>query len=321
MLDIGAQSVETDDVNTLVKLTYGSGLYGTRIPTSDTDYRGVYLPSREDCFLNRVKDTITDASEEDTQYYSLSYFLNLACQGQSIAIECLAAPESAWEYINPMWRVLHDNRRRFYTKSMHSFLGFAKSMAGKYSSRADRLAETEAAIDVLWAVGDGFLHGRGNERLSTIWDELPESPNAIKTINERNGHADKRAYVVCGRELQATVTIGHALRVIQSISDSYGDRVRNAKDGKIEWKALSHAFRVALQAREIVETGDLVYPLKDADYLRNMRLGKIDFMANSLDKRLDDLIAEVQVKMDASDLPDKADAAWCDRLILNAYSQ
>ena len=54
-------------MNTLVKLTYGSGLYGTRIPTSDVDYRGVYLPSREDCLLNRIKDTITDASEEDSQ--------------------------------------------------------------------------------------------------------------------------------------------------------------------------------------------------------------------------------------------------------------
>ena len=98
--------------------------------------------------------------------------------------------------------------------------------------------------------------------------------------------------------------------VISRIRDSYGERVKRAKDGIIEWKSFAHAFRVALQAKEIVTSGDLVFPLKDAEWLRDVRLGKVDFFANSLDKRLDDLIAEVQGLMDASDLPDKPDVEW-----------
>ncbi len=115
------------------------------------------------------------------------------------------------------------------------------------------------------------------------------------------------------------MSVEHADKVIQAIYDSYGERVRRVKEGRIEFKSLAHAFRAALQCREIVDTGDLKFPLKDADWLRDLRLGKIDFMAAELDKRLDDLIAEVQAKMDASSLPDSVDRDWLDRIVLDAY--
>ncbi len=314
----------------LAKTLYGSSLYGTRTPESDTDYRGVYLPSCTDCLLNRIKDTITDSTEEDTQLFSLTYFLQLAAQGQSIAIELLAAPDSAIVTTTPTWDYLRANRKRFFTRNMHSFLGYAKSMSGKYSSRIDRLNEIEA---ILVAMERYPQYRRERQmpfpssddlraiRLSEMWDDLPESVNAIKTTNERNTNADKRAYVVCGRELQATVTIEHAHSVLQTIRNSYGERVRKAKDGLLDWKALAHAYRVTYQALEIVETGDLVYPLSRADYLRDIRLGKIDFFKEGLDAKLDDLINDVQAKMDASDLPDNVDRAWLDQIVLDSYSQ
>ncbi len=301
----------------LVKLTAGSHLYGTNVPGSDNDYRGVYLTPLRDCLLNQAKDVVTDTVEEDTQSFSLTRFLRLASEGQSIAIEMLSCPTSGILTSSAAWDTLRANRKRFYTRNMHSFLGFAKSQSGKYSSRAERLNEVEAIFEV-------FKRGRKRSiediRLSEIWDELPESTNAIKGTNPRNTNADKRAYVVCGRELQASVTMWHAAQVIQTIRDGYGERVRKAKDGQIEWKSLMHAFRVALQAKEIVETGDLIFPLKQADYLREMRLGKIDFIANGLDTKLDDLIAEVQVKMDASSLPERVDPAWVESFILDTYS-
>lgn len=304
-------------MQTLVKLIYGSRLYGTSVPESDLDHRGVYLPTRADCLLNRIKDTITDPSERDTQSYSLQYYLNLARQGQSIAIEMLAAPPEMIVVESAVWRTLRANRKRFYTKNMHAFLGFAKSMASKYSVRIERLNEVEAILEAFHPLMGMSDEGR---RLGAMWDTLPESTNAAKSTNERASNADKRTYVVCGREIQATVTISHAYEVIKGIRDSYGERVRRAKDGQIEWKALAHAFRVALQAREIVQTGDLRYPLADAPYLRDMRLGRIDFLKAGLDAKLDDLISDVQVKMDASALPDSVDGDWCDQLIMEAYA-
>lgn len=309
---------------TIAKILYGSHLYGTFTPESDLDYRGIYLPTLRDCLLGTVKDTVTDTTEEDTQYYSLPYFLRLAAQGQSVAIEILSAPDSAIVEDGDVWRRLRGEKSRFYTKNMHSFLGYAKSMSSKYSSRIDRLNETETILKVFQrhSTGGGWdrpYRFNDDKRLSVIWDELPESLNAVKTVNERNTNVDKRAYVICGRELQATVTIGHAYSVIKTVYDSYGERVRKAKNGQLDWKALAHAFRVAYQARDIVTTGRLTYPLHNADYLREMRLGKIDFMENRLDERLDNLILEVQSLMDASNLPNKVDQSWCDDFVLDAY--
>ena len=310
----------------LLKTLYGSSLYGTRTPESDTDYRGVYLSPLKDCLLNCIKDTVTDPTEEDTQLFSLTYYLNLAAQGQSIAIELLAAPDRAIVVTSPTWECLRTNRKRFFTRNMHSFLGYAKSMSGKYSSRIDRLNEIEAALKVFQrhSTGGGWdrpYRFNDDKKLSAIWNELPESLNAVKTVNERNANADKRVYVVCGRELQATVTIGHAYKVVSYIYDSYGERVRKAKDGQLDWKALAHAYRVAYQALEIVETGNLIYPLNRADYLRDMRLGRFDFIKEGLDAKLDDLINEVQTKMDASDLPDRVDQSWIDQFVLDTYER
>lgn len=298
----------------LSKITVGSRLYGTSVPTSDTDYRGVYLPSRSDCLLGRIKDTWDDKTEVDTSYFSLQTFLRLASEGQSMAIEMLAAPDGMIVSSSPVWDNLRANRRLFYTRSMYSFLGYAKGMASKYSARIDRLTETETILGLLLPLTDlGY-------RLSDAWAALPESLNAVKSTNDRSTNADKRVYVVCGREIQATAYVNHAYSVIKAIHDGYGERVRAAKEGKIDFKALGHAFRVAYQAREIVTTGDLSFPLANADWLKALRLGQIDFLANRLDEKLDALIAEVQVLLDASTLPEKVDRTVVDELILRAYS-
>ena len=37
---------------------YGSNLYGTALPTSDTDYRGIFIPSMEDLLLGKAEKKI-----------------------------------------------------------------------------------------------------------------------------------------------------------------------------------------------------------------------------------------------------------------------
>ena len=303
-------------MNLLAKVQFGSVLYGTNVPESDTDYRAIYLPTMEDCLLMRARTAWEDKTEEDTSYFSLQHFMGMAAEGQSIAIELLSAPDRMVASSSPTWEFLRHYRKRFFTKSMHSFLGFAKTMSGKYSMRVDRLNEAETVLRVL---DNPVGIGDPEAKLGAIWDQLPTSINAEKTTNDRNAGPDKRVYRVCGRELQATVRIQHAYTVVKAIYDSYGERVRKAKDGQIEWKSLGHAFRAALQCKEIVETGDLRFPLKDAEWLREVRLGHVDFAANRLDEKLDNLIAEVQVKMDASSLPDKVEQQFVDRVILDTY--
>jgi len=38
----------------VVHMIFGSHLYGTNTPDSDTDYKGIFLPSREQVFLGKI---------------------------------------------------------------------------------------------------------------------------------------------------------------------------------------------------------------------------------------------------------------------------
>ena len=59
---------------------YGSKLYGTDSPTSDTDIRGVFIPNKRDLLLGTWPQHYVFKPEKDTdeqvdeQYLSLHYF-------------------------------------------------------------------------------------------------------------------------------------------------------------------------------------------------------------------------------------------------------
>lgn len=308
-------------MNVLAKIVFGSKLYGTNIPTSDNDFRAIYLPTLEECVLLCARDAWEDKSEEDTSFFSLQHFLKMASEGQSAAIELLCAGPEHRVSTSPLFEYLHENRKHFFSKNMNSFVGYARAMSGKYTSRVDRLNEAEAIVAYLqenieFADENGVKY---SPRLADVWDGLPVSPNATKGENPNNKNADKRAYFVCGRELQATVTTEHAIGVIKQIVNTYGERVKKAKSADLDYKALMHAFRAGYQVKQIMETGDLKFPLPEADYLRDMRSGKINFVDNHLDEKLDDLMNEVQGLIDNSKLPDRVDKKVVDQLILKAY--
>lgn len=302
-------------MNILSKIQFGSKLYGTNIPTSDDDYRAVYLPTLEECVLLRAKDAWEDKSEEDTSFFSLQHLMKMAAQGQSAAVELICADSRYWKSSSPFWEYIHENRKIFFSKNMHSFIGYAKAMAGKYSSRVDRLNEMENLLNHL----NSIKQDEHNNRLGDFWDGLPESLNAVKGVNNLNKSADKRVYHVCGRELQPTSTISHVISIVETILQGYGERVKKAQSADMDYKALMHAFRAAYQVQEIVETGDLKFPLRDCEYLRDMRSGKINFMENKLDEKLDGLISDLQIKISNSSLPERVNQSIIDKIILDAY--
>ena len=313
-------------MNILAKIMFGSKLYGTNIPSSDNDFRSIYLPSLQECVLLRAKDAWEDKSEEDTSFFSLQHFLKMAAQGQSVAIELLCAGTEHRVSTSPLFEELNKNRKLFFSKNMNSFVGYARAMSGKYTSRVDRLKEAETIVEYLeknrWKSPSIDLENHNIptlNRLSDIWEGLPLSPNATKGENPQNKNLDKRAYFVCGRELQSTVTTEHAIKVIGDIVNTYGERVRKAKSAELDYKALMHAFRAGYQVKQIMETGDLKFPLPESEYLRDMRSGKINFVDNHLDEKLDDLMLEVQLLIDNSSLPARVDMKIVDDIILKAY--
>jgi predicted nucleotidyltransferase len=143
----------------IVRMEFGSTLYGTSTPSSDTDYKGVYLVPLNNVLLGKVpksksNNTGNDSSKNtaddiDIEIYSLHYFIKLACEGQTVALDMLHAPLDFVEHYTDEWKFIVDNRDKFYTKNLKAFVGYARKQAAKYSCRGSRLNTIDQVLKIL----------------------------------------------------------------------------------------------------------------------------------------------------------------------------
>ena len=146
-------------MNLIVKMKFGSHLYGTSTPESDLDLKGVYLPTKEEIFLNRIPKSINTSSNKiniknsstdiDCEIYSLHYFIKLACEGQTVAIDMLHAPDEMILESSPMWDLLRTYKNKFYTSNLKAFIGYARRQSAKYGIKGSRLNAGLSLRDLL----------------------------------------------------------------------------------------------------------------------------------------------------------------------------
>ena len=160
------------------------------------------------------------------------------------------------------------------------------------------------------------------KKLHEVWDDLPEGEN-ISTYMLKNAHQeDKRCYEVCGRKLMATSPIDKAIEVMEAFILRYGARAEEAaRNEGIDWKAVSHAYRSAYQILEVIETGDLHYPLKDKKHLLDLKLGNLHYKNDRVGEKLGELIEHVTELANRSELRDEPDADHWEGVLAEMYFQ
>jgi len=308
-------------MNILIKMIFGSYLYGTAIEgVSDKDFKGVFMPEFSDILLARVSksyqtstkngDGKNTTSDVDSEFYSLHYFIELACQGQTVALDMLHAPESMCLISSHIWRDIVAQRHLFYTRNLDSFIGYARRQASKYGIKGSRLSAASSVIDFLKRCSPF-------ETLGYYWEELPLSEHIFKHPGQATNN-NLREYEVCGRKFQETASISYVLPIIEKFYANYGDRARQAAENKnIDWKAISHAYRAALQVKQILTEKTITFPLPQAAYLRDIKTGKLDY-STVVAPELEKLMAEVEALSLKSDLPERVDRAYWDYFIKEA---
>lgn len=311
--------LDEQELNIICKTVYGSKLYRMDGPNSDIDIRGIVIPKKSDCYLGKIKDTIDGMG--DTQLFSIQKFLRLAAEGQSVAIEMLYSDQVF--KTSYTWEKLVKQRNRFLSKKMKNFCGYAKAQATKYSCRADRLNDIISLRNTLsdWYEAQIDRDIALSTKLSAIYDLLPEGANYKKSTNQFNRSKDNRVYIICGRELQVHCTIQHLFDFIKILRDEYGERVKKAAAQQVDFKSLSHAFRVTYQAQQLIKERTLTFPAKEIEFLCDVKFGKLDLIKDGLDVKLEDLIQETDELMVRSDLPDEVDWSFCEEFILGCYSE
>lgn len=295
----------------IVRMNFGSHLYGTATEHSDMDFKGVFIPARREILLQRVPHSVSSSTKErndakntnldiDSESYSLHYFLHLACEGETVALDMLHAPKAHWLFYAPLWEELTQQRTMFYTKNLKSFVGYARRQAAKYGIKGTRLADAKRVLE--------FLQNQPlTNRIEDVWDVLPEGEHLHKTKNEVD-----RLFDVCGKMLNGKSYCRHHVPMLEAFVQRYGERARQAETNSgIDWKALSHAFRAAYQVKHILVDGTYSYPLPETDLIRRVKSGVMDFQYE-VAPRLEELMSELEGLSEQSKLPEHVDREYWD---------
>ena len=307
----------------IVKMLFGSSLYGTNTPESDTDYKGIYLPQLSDCILGKVKPNLTtstgkslsknNSTDIDEEIFSLQEFIKLALKGEMIALDMLHAPQNMILETSDIWKEIQSKRHLFYCKDMRAYLSYIKKQCSKYSCKGSRLADTTKLIKY-------FERFDPELKIKEIAENLPTGPHIKLTTIPEAKDQDTRAIEVCGRKMMYNSKVGYSLEFLHKFYDAYGARAKMAeKNEGLDFKAISHAFRAGLQLKEIYQTGDLVYPLKDAEFIRDVKMAKYHYKNDDIGQKLEDLIDEVLELSESSEYPDQPDHEYWENFILLAY--
>lgn len=343
-MTIGDQPIEAD----IVTMKYGSHLFGLDTPDSDVDYKGVFMPKMDELLLGIAPTHFSyttgpegeknSAGDVDWEAISLLKFVKDAMRGETYAIDMLHCENPI--STSPIWEDLVSKRTMFYFSSMKSYLGYVKSQASKYGVKGSRLADITAAInslkqgvfDFVDTLEDGLLNNNEINLMTDVelfsnvtimqvkealhfgefaeWKEIP---------NEKaNGKIDEY-YLVNSKLYQSTNTVQYALNGLQSMYDSYGHRAKLAeKNEGIDWKAVSHALRAGYQMRDIYSRGDYVYPLAETAFLRQVKVGELDY--NSIvGPALESIVEEVESLAETTSLPAEVNTEFWHQWLLEVF--
>jgi hypothetical protein len=313
--------IEKHDLNILFLCKFGSHLYGTNTPESDEDFKGVYLPTLEQCIIGDVPRTVSYYSGKDDskntkddidiEIYSLHYYLKLLSRGDTGALDMLHAPidnKNIVLHSTDIWKCLNVNRSEFYTTNLSAFVGYCRKQASKYGIKGSRLNACKKVMD--------FLKDKDG-KLSDYEFPKGEHIHHIKADEDLKIPFDM--YQVVGKKFQVTVQCSYAYNALEKFYSEYGKRAKlAAKNEGVDWKAVSHALRCAFEMNEIYGNGDMKFPLYHAEYLLRVKQGKVDY--KEVGAYIEELMDKIETMATLSTYPKKVDMEVWHKWLIRIYS-
>ena len=322
-------------MRTLVRMKFGSHLYGTDTPQSDLDFKSIFVPDARDILLQRVKHTLATkraksdgeknyAGEIDEEGYALHRFMQLVNEGQTVSLDMLFAHSAVIIEQSDCWAEMTDNRHRLLTKKSAAFVGYCRTQANKYGIRGSRVAAARGATELFHAAIETY---GTRAQLSDIADELTAFAEANEhcaivplSTTGRDGGTLLSHFECCNKKVPFTNTLKSAYELYARVYDEYGHRARKAETNEgIDWKALSHAVRVAREAVELLETGNITFPLPCAAHILDIKTGALSY--DVVAAEIEELLLSVEAASEKSTLPDRPDLQFMDDLVAREYGK
>ena len=240
----------------------GSRMYGTDMPTSDVDKRGVCVPPRIVVMGFERNFNQQEFEGEDTTVFALQKFMKLATDCNPNIIELLFAPEDTIETIHPTWERLLERRNDFLSaKAYYTFTGYAHSQLKRIKGHRAWLDNPPTHKPTREEFGLTQA-GQGVRDLARGIDVAELSPEARSII---------------GREKQ--------YKAAQSTWDQYQHWVKNRNPARAKLEAehgydtkhAMHLMRLLRMGKEILTEGKINVRRPDAKELLGIRYGSMDY--------------------------------------------
>lgn len=330
-------------MNKIIEIKFGSHLYGTDTPSSDLDFKGIYLPTAREIVLGKYKKTIATSrpkqscerntkDDVDTEIFSLDRFLELLMEAQTVALDFLFGyketctfntDQGAW-----IMRHIYDNKEKLLTRNVNAFVGYARQQAAKYGIKGSRMDALQRTQNYLMTCPD--LHKKlefYGAHFANLVDECNSLVSLEKTplveivmLKGPKGLIDQPHLKVNGRAIPFHAKVKYAQEVVSKMLEGYGQRAHKAHlAGGVDWKALSHAVRVNGEALELLSTGNITFPRPDKDLLLKIKLGALSY--EQVAEMIEQGLADLYVAHEKSTLRDKPDQEWADNLVYEVYSE
>lgn len=281
------------------QLKYGSSLYGTTTPTSDVDWKVVFLPQfdglmRNDRISNMKQRPVglhsTDKmlpGEDETEYVPLQVFLNDFFAGQTYAVEVAFAMlgdmgEVYSPYESRVKSMLTDLVSKFLHNDLKGMIGYAVGQATKYGMKTQRYLQAKALLDMVNAEFDSAGELR-EYRLTT--ERLRDRPELLAALLSTGNCTYAAPSVENGNQeflvlpnkksFPYGVKWNYFVDNLTGILKEYGNRVKTSLDGE-DWKALMHALRISQQVAELHMFGSMKFPRSNREELLSVRRGEVD---------------------------------------------
>lgn len=297
----------------------GSIAYGTNLPTSDVDIRGISVNSKSDLLgmsnFEQVLDTTTD-----TCIYSVNKIFKLLLNCNPNCIELLGLKPEHYLYVNDIGKLILDNRKLFLSKlAIHSFGGYSTSQLRRLDNRAVRsVNQSQREEHILNSIKNAYFTFKDRyfsfeeDQIKLYIDKSKQEDYDTEIFMDVNlQHYPLRDYKAMWNEMN---------NIVKDYSKIGKRNKQAAEHGKLA-KHMMHLIRLYMMCIDILEKEEIItYREIEHELLMEVRNGKFLDENNQPTDDFYDLLNEWQKRFEYAkentSLPEKPDYKKVEELLI-----
>lgn len=316
--------------------TVGSNAYGTNLPTSDIDVRGIFFPDKRTLY-SPFKGPTTYEGEglvdgvKDVALFEIRFFLGLLQAQNPNILELLWVDERFIRKFSPEFGILKKNRQRMLSKAcVKAFIGYADSQLGRIKGHNKWINNPQPArrpkeidfLTILW-----------NFALDKEWNnKIPMTGYKVISMGGTNYGLVPGEATDCIHDKHEALVINDdpALRKQADIKMMFSFRKEDYQQAVTRWKQYwewkknrnevrsqleekygfdtkhgMHLIRLLRMGEEVLKYGEVRVWRDDAQSLLNIRNGLVPY--ERLLEEAEDLRGRIKGLEVRSELPEVVD--------------